>query len=73
MAYEMLTAKLPYAGASLIDIGIRQVEGAAKVDTTGVQPALAELIRSAIAYEKEKRPSSPVAFANDLKAAIAEI
>ena len=34
MAYEMLTARLPYTGASLFDIGMKQVEG--KVDMTGV-------------------------------------
>jgi predicted Ser/Thr protein kinase len=69
MVYEMLTAKLPYPGASLIDIGIRQAEGASRVDTTGIHPPLARLVRAAIDYKKEKRPSSPVAFANDLRAA----
>jgi tRNA A-37 threonylcarbamoyl transferase component Bud32 len=38
MAYEMLTARLPYTGASLFDIGMKQVEG--KVDLSGMSPAL---------------------------------
>jgi len=67
MAYEMLTARLPYTGASLIDIGIKQVEG--KVDLTGIDPVIAPVIHQAIAYEKEKRPASAQAFADALKAA----
>jgi len=68
MAYEMLTARLPYAGASLIDIGLKQVEG--KVDPSGMPPELAAVIGRAIAYEKDKRPATPLEFANDLKALV---
>ncbi|HUQ86502.1 MAG TPA: protein kinase [Vicinamibacterales bacterium] len=68
MAYEMLTASLPYAGTSMFDIGMKQVEG--KIDTSGLDPALAQQIRAAIAYEKEKRPDSALAFANALRAAL---
>jgi hypothetical protein len=68
MAYEMLTMRLPYAGASLFDIGMKQVEG--KVDRGGLPPAIADAILQAIAYEKEKRPGSASAFADSLKAAL---
>lgn len=61
MAYEMLCARLPYAGASLFDIGMRQVEG--HVDTSGLPAPLAEVIVSAIAYDKAKRPESASALA----------
>ena len=67
MAYEMLTAQKPYSGASLFDIGMRQVEG--KVDCSGIDPEVAAVITAAIAYEKEKRPDSAVAFAEALKTA----
>jgi len=67
MAYEMLTAQKPYSGASLFDIGMRQVEG--KVDFSGIDPEIADVITAAIAYEKEKRPDSAVAFAEALKTA----
>lgn len=51
MAYEMLTMRLPYSGASLFDIGMRQVEG--KVDFTGVEPRVAEAIgRATLRGEK---------------------
>jgi hypothetical protein len=67
MAYEMLTARLPYTGASLFDIGMKQVEG--RVDLSGIDPAIAPVIQQAIAYEKDKRPSSALAFADALSAA----
>ena len=65
MAYEMLTARLPYSGASLFEIGVKQVEG--KVDMTGIPGELAEPIRRAISYEKAARPESALAFADLLK------
>jgi eukaryotic-like serine/threonine-protein kinase len=64
IAYEMLTAQLPYSGTSLFDIGMKQVEG--KFDTSALAPEIAEVIGRAIAYEKDKRPDSAVAFANAL-------
>lgn len=72
MTYEMLMARLPYGAGSFIDIGMKQAAGEKQVDTGDIPPALAEVIRRAIAYERDKRPSSPVAFANDLNTAVAE-
>lgn len=68
MAFEMLTTRQPYTGGSLFDIGIKQFEG--KADTSGIPPALAAVIVNAIAYEKEKRPESASAFAEQIEAAI---
>ena len=68
MAYEMLTARLPYSGASLFDIGMKQVEG--KIDMSGIERPLADAIRGAIAYEKDQRPDSALAFANTVTAAL---
>jgi eukaryotic-like serine/threonine-protein kinase len=70
MAYEMLLARLPYGGGSFIDIGLKQAAGELHVETADLPPALAQVIRRAIAYQKENRPSSPLAFANDVKAAL---
>jgi hypothetical protein len=67
MAYEMVMARLPYGGGSFIDIGLKQAQGAHTVDTGDLPAALADVIRGAIAYEKDKRPASPVAFADELK------
>ena len=43
MAYEMLTARLPYGGGSFIDIGMKQVGGRKQVDTGDLPPALADV------------------------------
>ncbi len=64
MAYEMLTGRLPYQGATVFDIGMKQAEG--KVDTTGLEPGVAEVICRAIAYDKEKRPPTALALADAL-------
>jgi hypothetical protein len=66
MAYEMMMARLPYGGGSFIEIGMKQAAGEQQVDTGDIAPALADVIRRAIAYEKATRPSSPVAFATEL-------
>jgi hypothetical protein len=64
----MLTARLPYTGASLFDIGMKQVEG--KIDLSGIDPAIAPVIRRAISYDKETRPVSAAAFADAVMAAV---
>ena len=64
MAYEMLTERLPFTGASLFDIGMKQMEG--KVDTSGLDPELKRVIVSALAYEKDKRPASALDFAEQI-------
>jgi hypothetical protein len=46
---------------------MKQVEG--KVDTSGIDPALTELIRNAIAYNRDQRPASAMEFAASLDAA----
>ncbi|HEX4916128.1 MAG TPA: protein kinase, partial [Vicinamibacterales bacterium] len=70
MAYEMLLARLPYGGGSFIDIGIKQAEGEMKVECRELTPALADVIRRAIAYDREKRPASAIAFAEELRRAL---
>jgi serine/threonine-protein kinase len=64
ITYEMLLARLPYGAGSFIDIGMKQVAG--QVDTEGLPPALAAAVRAALAYDKEQRPRSPLAFAEAL-------
>jgi hypothetical protein len=70
MTFEMLLARLPYGGGSFIDIGMKQAAGEQQVECGELPAGLAEVLRSAIAYKKEQRPSSPLALANDLKAAL---
>jgi predicted Ser/Thr protein kinase len=67
MTFEMLTGKLPYGAGSFLDIGMRQAAGSAEVDTGDMPAALAAVIRQAIAFDKDTRPSSPLTFASELK------
>jgi len=70
MAYEMLLARLPYGGGNFIDIGLRQAAGEKDVETGDLPPRLVDVIRRAIAYRKEKRPASPIAFAQEVDNAV---
>lgn len=70
MTYEMLLARLPYGAGSFLDIGMKQAAGETKVDCGDLPASLADVLRRAIAFDKERRPSSPVAFANDVRAAV---
>ena len=67
MTFEMLTGKLPYGGASLFDIGMKQAAGAATVEMGDMPEGMAAAVRRAIAFDKDTRPGSPLAFASELK------
>ena len=66
MTYEMLTGKLPYGSGSFVDIAMKQAAGESKVDIKSLPLGLGPIIRRAIAYEREARPASPAAFAEEL-------
>jgi hypothetical protein len=70
MTYEMLLARLPYGGGSFIDIGMKQAAGEKQVECGDLPAALTEVLRRAIAFQKEKRPASPIAFVQDVKDAL---
>ena len=70
MAYEMLLARLPYGSGNFMDIGLRQAAGEREVETGDLPPRLVDVIRRAIAYRKEQRPASPVAFAQEVDNAV---
>jgi hypothetical protein len=67
MAYEMMTGKLPYGGGSFFDIGMKQAAGETKVDTEDLPAGLVEIIRRAIAYQRDGRPATPGDFAEELR------
>jgi serine/threonine-protein kinase len=67
MTFEMLTGRLPYGGGSFFEIGMKQAAGSAVVDTGDMPAALAAVVRQAIAFDKDTRPSSPLTFASELK------
>jgi GAF domain-containing protein len=67
MTFEMLTGRLPYGSGSFIDIGMKQAAGPAALDTGGLPEGVAAVIRRAIAFDKDTRPGSPLAFAAELQ------
>jgi len=67
MAFEMLTGTLPYGGASLFEIGMKQAAGAAAVEMGDLPEGVATVIRQAIAFDRDTRPASPADFASELK------
>ena len=69
ITYEMLTGKLPYGAGSFFEIGMKQAAGETNVDTGALPPGLADIIRRAIAYQRDTRPATPGDFAAELRRA----
>jgi serine/threonine-protein kinase len=65
IAHEMLTGELPFAGATLWDIGLRQSEGMKPM--TGVPAGIEAAIRRALSLDPAQRPSSAAEFAASLE------
>jgi serine/threonine-protein kinase len=72
MTYEMLTGRLPFGGGTLIDIAMKQSEGSASLDTSGLTTPMAGVLRCAMAIERAARPESPMALAEELARAAAD-
>ncbi len=72
MTYEMLTGRLPFGGGTFIDIAMKQSEGDAILDTSGIPTAIAGVLRCAMAIDREGRPQTPVALADELTRAAAQ-
>ncbi len=72
IAYEMLTGTLPFGKGPMVDIAMRHATGPAPL-TGGVQPldeGLDTAVRRALSLDPNERPSSPMAFAASLRAAV---
>jgi len=63
VTYEVLTGRLPFGAGSFIDIGIKQAEGTAGVDLSGVPERLVDPLRRGLSFRRDERPTSPAAFA----------
>jgi GAF domain-containing protein len=72
MTYEMLTGRLPFGGGSFIDIAMKQSEGDVSLDTSGISTPIAGVLRCAMALDREGRPQSPIALAEELARAAAK-
>ncbi len=72
MTYEMLTGRLPFGGGSFIDIAMKQSEAETSLDTRGVAAPIAGVLRTALALNRDGRPQSPMALAEELARAAAK-
>jgi hypothetical protein len=66
VAYEMLAGALPFGAASLADIAVRHREPPPSLAPYGVPSAIDAVVRAALSYERDARPSSAAAFAAQL-------
>jgi serine/threonine-protein kinase len=71
MTYEMLTGRLPFGGGSFIDIAMKQSEAETNFDTRGISLPMADVLKTALALDREGRPPSPMALAEALVQAAA--
>lgn len=69
IAFEMLTGELPFGRGSLPEVVLAHARGVPPMN--GVAAPLDRAIRSALAAEPDRRPSSPQAFAHLIAAAAA--
>jgi len=67
MGYEMLTGRLPFGTGSFVDVAVRQAEVATALDTTGLAPAVAAVLRRAMAYTPDERPETASEMAAELR------
>jgi eukaryotic-like serine/threonine-protein kinase len=72
MTYEMLTGRLPFGGGSFIDIAMKQSEAETSLDTRGLALPIADVLKGALALDREGRPQSPMALAAELTRAAAK-
>ncbi len=70
MAYEMLTGEVPFTGDTPIAVGYKHVHG--EVSRTGLGEIVDEVLKVAMAKEKEKRFQSGMAMVMALEKALME-
>jgi tRNA A-37 threonylcarbamoyl transferase component Bud32 len=69
IAYEMLTASLPFGRGSVADVVLAQARGIPPGGIDGLSPALARAVGTALEADPDRRPPSPQAFAHLINAA----
>ncbi|MEM4409777.1 MAG: serine/threonine-protein kinase, partial [Candidatus Caldarchaeum sp.] len=71
MAYELLTGEVPFRGDTPIAIGFKHVHG--HVPKTGINEAVDEVLKIALAKEREKRFQNGMAMVKALEQALKEV
>jgi eukaryotic-like serine/threonine-protein kinase len=67
VAYEALTGRLPFGNGSFYDIGVKQASRDARIDLTGIHPALSTPLAQALSLDRDERPATAAAFADALR------
>jgi eukaryotic-like serine/threonine-protein kinase len=70
MTYEALTGRLPFGGGSFFDVGMKQAEGALRLEFGEVGPALAHALGIALSLNRDERPATAGAFVELLRPAL---
>jgi serine/threonine protein kinase len=71
IAYEMLTASLPFGRGSVADVVLAQARGVQPGGVEGVPAALARAVGAALETDPDRRPPSPQAYAHLINSATA--
>jgi serine/threonine protein kinase len=69
MTFEALTGRLPFGVGSFVEIGIRQAEAWARLDYGHLPAAVAAVLGRGLALDRDRRPPSAGAFAEELRRA----
>jgi serine/threonine-protein kinase len=67
LAYEMLTGRLPFGAGSFFDVGVRQVDAAARIDFAGVHAGIAETLRAGLSIDRDRRPATARLLVDQLR------
>jgi hypothetical protein len=70
VTFETLTGRLPFGTGNFIDLALRQSEGFDRVSFEGLSPALSEALKRALSLDRERRPATAAAFADELRSAL---
>jgi serine/threonine-protein kinase len=71
LAYEMFTGRLPFGAGSFVEVALRQGEDAT-LEGTPLPDRVTGVLRHALAFDPDKRPTTAMAFATDLRRAVGD-
>ena len=66
LTYEVLTGRLPFGAASIVEIGIKQTDLTGQLDVTGIPAPILPALMKALSVARDDRPASAAAFASAL-------
>jgi hypothetical protein len=67
MTYEALTGRLPLGGGSFVELALKQAEGITAIAFDGIPPEIAQVLKRTLSLDREARPATAAAFAEELR------